>query len=298
VAQGDSPNPGRSPGQGRTVQIFFNPASGSYSARRIRALSKAFEAQGATVIETICNADAPAIAEHADHLCIAGGDGTVRDIVNAVARNGYSTDLSNYPMGTINLLAREARYPADPTTFVQRLFSDEPARSHFPVSIGEGLFVVCASVGPDSIAVAGISPRLKRLIGRGAYVAAIIPVLLRWPRRRIRLEVDGRAIDCEAFYLAKGRYFAGPWSFAPQAGVDRPTLHLVAFERMRRSDFAAFAWALFWRRPVERLNGVTCLSCTDLSADSETPLPVQADGDIVAALPVTIKLGETALRFR
>jgi len=67
---------------------------------------------------------------------------------------------------------------------------------------------------------------------------------------------------------------------------------------MRRRDFAAFAWTLLLRRPVERLKGVTCLTCTSLSADSEAPLPVQADGDIVAALPVVIKLGETALRFR
>ena len=298
MAQRDRSDPGRSPGQGRTVQLFFNPASGSYSARRVRALRKAFEAYGATVIETACTADPPVIAENVDHVCIAGGDGTVRDIVNAMARSGRSTELSNYPMGTINLLAREARYPADPQTFVRRLLSDEPARSHFPASIGEGFFVVCASVGPDSAAVAAISSRLKHRIGRLAYLAAILPVLVRWPRQTIRLRVDGRRLDCEAFYLAKGRYFAGPWSFAPEAGVDRPSLHLVAFARMRRRDFAAFAWTLLRGRPVERLKGVTCLTCTALSAESDMPLPVQADGDIVATLPVTIRLGETALRFR
>jgi diacylglycerol kinase family enzyme len=261
-------------------------------------LSKAFTAEGATVIETACTADPPAIAENADHVCIAGGDGTVRDIVNALPRNGRSPDLSNYPMGTINLLAREARYPADPQAFVRRLLSDEPARSHFPVSIGEGLFVVCASVGPDSAAVAGISPRLKRRVGRLAYLAAIVPLLIRWPRRPIRLQVNGRSLRCEAFYVAKGRYFAGPWSFAPTAGVDRPSLHLVAFARMRRRDFAAFAWALLRHQPVERLKGVTCLTCTALSADSDAPLPLQADGDIVAALPASIRLEKTALQFR
>jgi diacylglycerol kinase family enzyme len=298
VAHGELPDPGRQPGKGRIVQIFFNPASGSYSARRIRALSEAFEAQGATVIQTACSTDAPAIAEDVDHVCIAGGDGTVRDIVNAVARTGYPTELSNYPMGTINLLAREALYPADPSVFVRRLFSGEPARTHFPVAIGERLFVVCASVGPDSAAVAGISSRLKRLVGRAAYVAAIVPMLVRWPRQTIRLEVDGRTFDCEAFYVAKGRYFAGPWSFAPEAGVDKPSLHLVAFARMRRRDFAAFAWTMLLRRPVERLKGVTCLTFTTLSADSQTALPVQADGDIVASLPIAIKLGTEPLRFR
>lgn len=298
MAEDNVSHPGRPPGPGRIVQLFSNPASGSYSARRLRALREAFEAQGATVIETICRADAPVIAEEADHICVAGGDGTVRDIVNALARNGRPVGLSNYPMGTINLLAREARYPADPRMFVQRLYADQPDRSHFPVTVGDGLFIVCASVGPDSAAVARISPRLKKLVGRLAYVAAILPVLIRWSRPRIKLDVDGRVIACEAFYVAKGRYFAGPWSFAPGARVDQPKLHLVAFERMRRRDFAAFAWALLWRRPIERLTGTTCLTCTALSAESESPLPLQADGDILARLPVTIKLAETPLCFR
>ena len=107
MAQGDRSDPAPAETRRRIVQIFSNPASGSYSARRIRALSEAFRQQGATVIETLCNADPPAIAEKADHICIAGGDGTVRDVVSAVARSGRSTELSIYPMGTINLLARE-----------------------------------------------------------------------------------------------------------------------------------------------------------------------------------------------
>jgi len=114
VAQGELSDAGQLPRRGRIVQLFFNPASGSYSSRRIKALRKAFEAHGATVIETACNSDPPVIAGNVDHVCIAGGDGTVRDIVNALPRNGHSAELSNYPMGTINLLGREARYPANP----------------------------------------------------------------------------------------------------------------------------------------------------------------------------------------
>jgi diacylglycerol kinase family enzyme len=250
------------------------------------------------VIETICTSEPPVIAANVDHICIAGGDGTVREIVSAVARSGHSTDLSIYPMGTINLLAREQLYSPDPRIFVRRLFAGDPPRAHFPVSIGDGLFFVCASVGPDSAAVAKLSPRLKRLFGRMAYPIAFFPVLISWPRRRIRLKADGQTLDCEAFYLAKGRYFAGPWSFAPQAAVDQPVLHLVVFARMRRRDFLSFVWALLRGRPVGRLNGVTCITCTRLAAESDAPLPVQADGDIVAALPIGISLRETALRFR
>jgi diacylglycerol kinase (ATP) len=298
LRQAETIEPGVQPGRAPVVQLFLNPTSGTYSAARIRALRAAFAAQGATVIETRCGTGVPNVAEGVDHVCVAGGDGTMREIVNAVARSGRSPSISIYPMGTINLLAREVLYPAEPQAFVRRLLSNDAPRSHFPVAIGEGLFFVCASVGPDSAAVARLSSRLKRHIGRLAYVVAFLNVMFAWPRRPIRLTVDGQRIDCEAFYLAKGRYFAGPWSFAPEAAVDRPALHLVALARMRRRDCLAFAWTLWRRRPVERLSNATCLTCTELTAESDTALPIQADGDVVAVLPVAIKLGETALRFR
>jgi diacylglycerol kinase family enzyme len=276
----------------------MNPGSGSYSSARIQALRDAFEVHGATVIQTPCSSQPPAIAKDADHVCIAGGDGTVREIVGAVARSGRAPELSIYPMGTINLLAREGLYPADPQQFVRRVLSGEPARLHYPVAVGDGLFFVCASVGPDSAAVARVSLRLKRVIGRLAYAVAFCRVLLDWPRPTIRLQVGDNPLVCEAFYIAKGRYFAGPWSFAPQAGVDQPVLHLVAFARMRRRDFFAFLWVLLRRGAIERLNGVTCLPCTSLSAECDRPIAVEADGDIVASLPVEISLGEAPLRFR
>lgn len=280
------------------VQLFLNPGSGSYSAARIGALRRALEGQGATVIESYCGSGTPLVEASVDHLCIVGGDGTVREIVSAIAAGGTAPTLSIYPMGTINLLAREAGYGRDPRSFASQLLLEAPRRSHYPVAIGEGLFFVCASVGPDSAAVARLSTRLKRVIGRLAYVVAFCGVLIDWPRAPIRLEVEGRTLQCEAFYVAKGRYFAGSWSFAPQAAVDQPILHLVAFARMRRRDFFGFLWALLRRRPVERLKGVTSLRCAALSAASEAPLAVQADGDVVTRLPVEIRLGETPLKFR
>src|SRR5690606_19476787 len=144
--------------------------------------------------------------------------------------------LSIYPAGTINLLAREAGYPTDPETFARLVLSGEPRRLHYPVMLGDGYFFACAGVGPDSFAVEQVSTRLKRRIGRLAYLAAFVRLLWRWPRHAIRLEAEGRTVECEAFYVAKGRYYAGGWSFAQQARVHDPVLHVVALPTARRRD--------------------------------------------------------------
>jgi hypothetical protein len=58
-----------------------------------------------------------------------------------------------------------------------------------------------------------------------------------------------------------GRFFAGPWSFARGATSNDETLHLVALNPARRRT---------------------------LRGSRGTEVPVQADGDTVAALPTTI----------
>src|SRR5699024_7885141 len=142
---------------------------------------------------------------------------------DSVLRQGRAVTLSIYPTGTINLLAREAAYPRGAEAFAAFVLAGaDRRREHFPVALGEGHFFACAGVGPDSLAVDRVSRRLKRAMGRLAYAVSVLKLLASWPRHAITLDADGRRVACEAFYVAKGRYYAGGWSFAPQARVHEP----------------------------------------------------------------------------
>ena len=279
------------------VQLVANPRAGRHKVQRVRALAAAFERLGATVHYTEGADGLPAIRDDASHVCIAAGDGTVRHVAGMVVRTEHPVALSIYPAGTINLLAMEAGYPSDPDDFARLILSSEPRRQHFPVSLGDGYFFACAGVGPDSLAVARVSSRLKRVIGRFAYGVAFARLLLEWPRYRIALATDGREISCEAFYVAKGRYYAGRWSFAPKARVDEPLLHVVALRKARRRAYARFVWTLIRGGDPAGLANVEIAICTRLNATSAEPLPIQADGDVVDTLPVVLSVDSVPLRF-
>jgi diacylglycerol kinase family enzyme len=274
-----------------TVQLFYNRTAGGHCPRRLAALRASFEAQGADVLLSECGPGSPvSVADDASHVCAIGGDGTVRHVAMALAGCGRPLPLSVYPAGTVNLLHRESLFPLDPDQHALRLLGSEGSGRFHPVEINDTLFLACASVGPDSRAVAAVSLPLKRRIGKLAYAVAFLGVLLRWQRQPIRLEYDGRTIACEAFYAAKGRFFAGPWSFAPEARVADPRLHVVALTRARRRDFARFALALWRGRAVDALPGAVAFTCTGFTAAAAAPLPVQADGDLVATLPLRVRL--------
>jgi diacylglycerol kinase family enzyme len=279
------------------VQLISNPRAGRNKARRITKLVRAFETLGATVHHTPCGEAPPPIRGDATHVCVAAGDGTVRHVAGLIARGGHPVALSIYPAGTINLLAREAGYPRDARGFARLVLSGEPRRQHYPVTLGEGYFFACAGVGPDSLAVARVSSRLKRVIGRLAYGVAFLGLLAKWPRHGIALTCGAGDIECEAFYVAKGRYYAGHWSFAPQARLDEPLLHVVALKTVRRRDYLRFVWTLLRGGDPASLANVAIVTCTSLRAISPTPLPIQADGDIVGTLPATMTIGEAPLVF-
>ncbi|KRA81613.1 diacylglycerol/lipid kinase family protein [Altererythrobacter sp. Root672] len=278
------------------VQLFTNPTSGSYSRERIAELARSLEAEGATVLHCDSGGD-PEFAETATHVCVVGGDGTVRRVAGAMARQTRAVPLSIYPSGTINLLAREAEYPADPRAFARLVLQGRAGRPHYPVALGDGFFFSCAGAGPDSYAVERVSLPLKRRIGRLAYAAAFCKLLWHWPRHSIRLEAEGRVLECEAFYVAKGRYYAGAWSLARAARVHDPLLHLVALPRARRRDYARFVFGLICGRDASRQAGVVSFTCRELTATCKVALPLQADGDIVGTLPASMAVSEVPLAF-
>jgi len=268
----------------RLVQIVYNPASGGYAPARIGALRAAFERQGAWVRLSPTGRDPIAIDAEADGLCVAGGDGTVRHAAQAVRRAGRAIPIAIYPSGTVNLLSREMDEDIAPDALAARLLG-AGHRPCYGVALADTIFLACASVSPEAWAAASVSVALKRRIGRVAYAAALLPFLRRWPRPPIRLDVDGRAIACEAFYVAKGRYFAGRWILSPRAGLAEKTMQLVILKTARRQDMARFWGRLLLRRPIDDLPFVETIACTAFTASAAAPLAVQADGDVAATLP-------------
>jgi diacylglycerol kinase (ATP) len=276
------------------VQIVCNPGSGSFSAAQARRLGRAYAAHGYEPVFAESSASrAFEPISGIDRICVAGGDGTVRHVLARLADQAHVPPIDIYPAGTINLIARERQMPKDVTRFVTTALGARDRRLH-PVSLNDTRFMACASIGPDARAVAMVSPRLKRIIGRSAYGVAMIGVLFKWKRPQITVRTADGVFDCEALYIANGRYFAGPWSFAPDARLDDPLLHVVALKRARRRDFLVFVIAVMMGR-AHRLSNVRFSATGGVVLLADDEHPVQADGDVVATLPADIKVSTIAL---
>ncbi|MGE3691091.1 MAG: diacylglycerol kinase family protein [Novosphingobium sp.] len=230
-------------------------------------------------------------------ICICGGDGTVRMVLDRQADISQLPPLAIYPLGTINLLARELGYPRQPEAFARRIARTGNRCTARLAKAGEATFIACASAGTDALVVSTVSLRLKALIGRLAYGVALFGLLARWPRVKMRLSADDSEFDAEAVFVLRGKYYAGPWMLDRQAGLGRDCLRVLALPQARRRDIAGLMFHALTgaRRPNARWR---IFDTAQLQVRIAEPAPVQADGDVIATLPLDFRIGEEAVTWK
>lgn len=174
----------RSTARHRQAALVYNPIK--VDAKRLRAAVRercrqagwAYPAFYPTTLEDAGQqATGEAIARGVDVVLVAGGDGTVRAVAEAIA--GTDVPLAILPSGTGNLLARNLGLPLlDPDRMISAALGD----FRHPIDIGwaaltredgettEHAFVVLAGMGLDADMIANTRPDLKRSVGWVAYV--------------------------------------------------------------------------------------------------------------------------------
>ena len=293
----------------RRVLIIANPAAGrARSSRRLLdRVVRALERRGCSVVVRRTGpevGDAERMARNAEAgfeiIVAAGGDGTLNGVANGAVANGALANaphrpLALLPLGTANLLAREIGLPRRPEDLAE-LIAAGPAQPIWPGRAGDRLFLTMASSGFDAEVVAAVNPRLKRFVGRFAFAWAIAVCLWRYRPAELVVRADGADHRAATVVAAKGRFYGGPFVIAPSADPAAPILDLVLFQRSGRLAVLCYLGALLLGR-VARRRDVTCLRARAALVSAADSLPVQADGEIVARLPVFLGIAGRPLQL-
>jgi len=153
-------------------------------------------------------------------LIAGGGDGTLRDVAEAMALAKTQASLALLPLGTANDFARAAGVALEPQAALALL--DEPAQA---IDLGEvdgQVFLNMATGGFGSNVTANTSEELKRVLGGAAY---FLTGLTRFAEVRSSFgRFAGPDFDWEGEFLAlgigNGRQAGGGHVLCPQAQVN------------------------------------------------------------------------------
>ncbi len=292
-------------GQPRRLLIVHNPVAGWRRVERFRQTVGQLERHGCPidVQATTGPGDAEAIAaaaEAVDVVVVAGGDGTVNEALNGLMqRPGGMLPLAVIPLGTTNVLAGELGLPTDPEAAARAIAHGRIVTAHLGRARFDGRsrgFALMAGAGFDAQAVGRVRTRVKRRLGKGAYILAGLETAARYRYPPLRVRIDGTAHDCAQAVVCKGHFYAGRYVLAPEARPWLPDLHVVLFERSGTFNAARYALGMQLDR-LSRMDDVRVLPARSVRIDGPAGDPVQGDGDLIAYLPVEIDLLEDAARF-
>ncbi|MGS2619670.1 diacylglycerol/lipid kinase family protein [Micromonospora sp. LZ34] len=237
---------------------------------------------------------ATAAADAGEIVVAAGGDGTIRLLAGAVADAGGL--LGVVPAGRGNDFARQLRLPRSPEAVADLLLHGRPR--HLDVLSVAGQTVV-GSVYAGVDAVANELANRSRLPASLVYPTTGLRALLRWPRTRYTITVDGRTEQLDAYtvVVANCGYYGGGLHVAPAARPDDGTLDVVVVGHTTKLLFPMALSEMRTGRHVRRRQ-VTTYRGSSVTVRADRPVSVYGDGDPVGRIDqLHVEVRPRALRI-
>lgn len=234
----------------------------------------------------------------ADLILAAGGDGTINEVANGMI--GSKVPLGILPAGTANVLATETRLGSDPVGVASSFGALEPVR------IAVGLlraaagapprhFLLMAGAGLDANIVAHLNPRVKRVLGKGAYWLAGWQSAFR-RLEELDVECDGRRVRCSFALASRVRNYGGDLEIARGASLLHEHFELVLFEGANPLRFVKYFTGVLLGKAAG-MRGVHVLKarCLMLQPAGRKSVHIQIDGEDAGTLPARVETAPDAL---
>jgi YegS/Rv2252/BmrU family lipid kinase len=216
-------------------------------------------------------------------VVVAGGDGSVHAVVNALHRAEQldRSVVGLIPLGTGNDLARAVGIPLDAERAARALLSSAPQPQDLLVGPDSVVAVNAVHVGVGAEAVlAGAA--LKGWLGPAAYPVGAVVAGTRCPGWRLEVRVDDEVVPIRGRTLmvgmSIGSSIGGGAPLAPDAEVDDGAVDVTAVATTGPVSRVRFAARLRTGRHGE-LDGVTFLRGRVISIEGD-PVRANVDGEV------------------
>jgi diacylglycerol kinase (ATP) len=310
----------------RKVALLYNARSGGRRKHRKSDLQQIQQVlAGAKVdaglVVTQSSSDAAdqarkAIAEGCETVFACGGDGTVHDVLQAIA--GTRVALGVVPMGTANALAHDLGLPLEPAKAVKAVIEGQSRR----IAVGRvqvrGLdgsptvryFTVAVGVGVDAHLFYKLHAGVKQRMGMAAYYHKAWHLWFTHSMERFVVscgneDMSSERADATEMLAVRIRNFGGALQeLAPGASLDRNDLRVVTCRSSSRLAYLSYVTRSLlranWSVPGVELAYSEKVRCDYGPRDANdltevNRVYVEADGELVGTLPAEVTIIPDAL---
>ncbi|MBZ0157793.1 MAG: diacylglycerol kinase family lipid kinase [Alphaproteobacteria bacterium] len=253
----------------------------------------------------------------------AGGDGTYNEVANGLALSPVS--MAILPLGTTSVLARELGLPFDlrkaldvaltgkvTTVHLGKVSFENPAPLSRTAPLRTRYFLLMAGIGFDGEVIIGVNERLKRYIGKSAYLLSGIRTLFGYAPRPLTVKAHSfsphtasesppvpgmqreKELSAYAVIVGKSARYGGDFMVTPDVHPSDPWLSVFATHGGRRRDLFRYVTGVLQGTHLS-LEDVSYFKAEELSVSGKAH--VQIDGEYGGTTPVTIGIERDALRL-
>ena len=310
----------------RKAALLYNARSGGRRKHRKSDLQQIQQVLAAAQVDAVLvvtqsSIDAAdqarkAIAEGCDTVFACGGDGTVHDVLQALA--GTRVALGVVPMGTANALAHDLHLPLEPAKAVKAVIEGQARR----IAVGRvqvrGLdgnpttryFTVAVGVGIDAHLFYKLHAGVKQRMGMAAYYHKAWHLWFTHRMERFVVSCGNEGMSSERadvteMLAVRIRNFGGALQeLAPGASLERNDLRVVTCRSSSRLAYLSYVTRSLlranWSVPGVELAYSEKVRCDYVPRNANelteaNRVYVEADGELVGTLPAEVTIIPDAL---
>ncbi len=294
-------------------RLIVNPVSGTDSApdllpllnERLRAAFGDVD-----IVLTVGPGDAGRLAESAaregyERLFVAGGDGTLNEVLNGVAAVEGALRRVIFglvPLGTGNDFATALGLPEDVEETIEILSRGHMVETDVGV-LNDRHFVNVSAGGFIAEVSDAVNPELKSLAGKFAYLIGGAQVLMDYEPVAARVRSDGRGIGAgereeslQMFAVCNSRLVGGGRLIAPHAIIDDGAFDVCLVGAMPMLEFIGLLTSVPGGDHIED-ERVSYFRARELDIAFDRPIKVNTDGEVLETSACRYRIIPRAARF-
>ncbi len=246
-------------------------------------------------------------------IIVAGGDGTVNEVINGVfqnnkTENGYDLDtiskidIGILPVGSGNDFSRTINVDKD----IVKLLSLVKTKNYKLVDVGickfknlnkentERLFINITDVGLGGMVVKRVNEnKISWLSSKMKYSKAIIETFLSFKKSAIEIKTDRetwKGLSLSAVF-ANGKFFGNGLGVAPDANISDGELELIILGNISILDYIKNVGNLKKLKPIIHKEVLyTKAKTVEVKTTDNTKFPIDIDGEYVGNCPLKIDI--------
>lgn len=277
------------------VKLIYNPHSGeNVILKELDIILKMHQEKGYQVIpyriqqgkqvsEALLDID-----DDYKYILIAGGDGTVDSVVNAMMNMDIKLPIGILPVGTANDFGKFLNIPSDVKEALEKILSTEPV----PVDIGkinEKYFVNVASTGLFTDISQKTDDNLKNTIGKLAYYIKGLEELPNFRKLKVKITSEELVYDGEMYLmLVFNGQTAGNLKLATRAEATDGYLDVIVIKAVALYEIIPLFLKILKGDHLDS-NKVIYFKTNDVLIESDEDIVTDIDGEKGPDFPLRVQ---------